>query len=154
MLGPEGSKSGGGGGLSADSEKREEPILGDAGLLPLERLPLRLFDLLAMWTSSWPNDMVCGVEAKKCEVRPGVMGFDGPPLRSAELRNWRSLRSSSAGKSSEKWKSSYGTGMGGRSEALSIVSVDCVMASADVDTEAGGADCCAAAAKVDVVGMV
>lgn len=48
MLGPEGSKSGGGGGLKADSEKREEPTLGDAGLLPFERLPLRLLDLLAM----------------------------------------------------------------------------------------------------------
>ena len=52
MLGPDGSKSGGGGGLKADSEKREEPTLGEAGLLPLERLPLRLLDLLAMWMSS------------------------------------------------------------------------------------------------------
>lgn len=47
-LAPVGSKSGGGGGLKADSEKRDEPILGDAGLLPLEMLPLRLLDLLAM----------------------------------------------------------------------------------------------------------
>ncbi len=51
-LAPVGSKSGGGGGLKADSEKRDEPTLGEAGLLPLEMLPLRLLDLLAMWISS------------------------------------------------------------------------------------------------------
>lgn len=45
-LGPEGSKSGGGGGLNADSEKREDPTRGEAGLLPLDTLPLRLLDLL------------------------------------------------------------------------------------------------------------
>lgn len=89
-LAPDGSKSGGGGGLKADSEKREEPIRGEAGLLPFDKLPLRLLDLLAIWMSSWPKAMAWGVDAMKWEVSPGVIGFDGPPLRSTELRNCRS----------------------------------------------------------------
>ncbi len=43
-----GFKVGGWRSRRADSEKREEPTRGEAGLLPLDRLPLRLLDLLAM----------------------------------------------------------------------------------------------------------